>query len=101
IPPATGRRFLDVPGKVGTTLAMSASIASDQASEQRLLEAVDVTVVLNEAAKQILIANGAAASTIVVNRLGLTLDRARIRKQPATARPVRFAFVGRFHPTKG
>ena len=101
IPPRRGRRFARVPGKPGTTLGMSASIASDQAAQQRLLASVDRMVTLNQLAKDILVANGASPSTIDVNRLGLTLDRPAPAKPRRTGKPVSFAFVGRFHRTKG
>src|SRR5206468_10022327 len=100
IPPAAGRTLASAPGRLGTTLGMSASIAESQAIQRRLIETTDQMVVLNQTAKWMLEANGAPSARIVVNRLGL--DRNRLRSgRTATSRPVRFGFVGRFHPTNG
>jgi len=101
IPPAAGRRLASLPGRIGTTLAMSASIAQTQVIQRRLIEATDLMVVLNQAAKRMLEANGAPPSQVVVNRLGLNHERVRVKPAAATSTPVQLAFVGRFHRTKG
>ena len=101
IPPRAGRRLRRLPGRVGTTLSLSAAIADNRDMQQRLLDVTDCTVVLNEAARQILEANGAAPSAIVVNRLGISSERLDQKQRSATRAPVRFGYVGRFHDTKG
>lgn len=69
--------------------------------QRRLVEATDRIVVLNDTARRMLEANGAPASKLSVNRLGLAHDRIRRKRSGTTARPVKFGFVGRFHSTKG
>ena len=58
-------------------------------------------VVLNDAARRILEANGAPPSQIAVNRLGFGHDRVRHTRSRNTSAPVKFAFVGRFDRIKG
>jgi glycosyltransferase involved in cell wall biosynthesis len=101
MPPALGRRLNSLPGRIGTTLAMSSSIAHAQSVQRRLIRATDQMIVLNQSAKRMLEANGAPPSHVMVNRLGLNHDRARVKAPSLTVKPVRFAFVGRFHRTKG
>lgn len=100
IPSAAGRRLASAPGRLGTALGMSASIEESQAIQRHLVQVTDRMVVLNHEAKRMLEANGAPASQIVVNRLGLDRHSPRPAR-PRTSTPVRFGFVGRFHPTKG
>src|SRR5262249_452992 len=101
IPPGAGRRLRRLPGPLGTTLSLSGAMGDNRARQQRLLDVTDCTVVLNEAARQILEANGAAPSAIVVNRLGISSGRLDRKQRSAPRTPVRFGYVGRFHETKG
>src|SRR5262249_22224269 len=101
IPPGAGRRLSAMPGKVGTTLAMSDSIAHNLSMQRRLIDATDRMVVLNDAARRMLEANDVPPSMIVVNRLGLNHTRRQRERATQTGSPVRFGFLGRFHETKG
>lgn len=100
MPRRLGRLAGRLPGRVGTTAGLSASIEDSQAMQRRLVELADRTVVLNEQARAILIANGAPASSITMNRLGIS-DRIERKPDAPTRSPVRFVFAGRLHRTKG
>src|SRR5205814_6461494 len=93
-----------LPGRLGTTLGMSASIDEYQQLQRELFRLLDRFVVLNETARHMLIADGAPAAKIVINRLGIS-QRGVVRKigadQRPTQTPVKFAYVGRLDPTKG
>jgi glycosyltransferase involved in cell wall biosynthesis len=104
IPPALGSVLRALPGKAGTLLGMSALVVECQEMQTELFEIVERFVVLNETAHRMLIADGAPASKLAINRLGLS-QTAVMRKpgpdvQP-TRRPVHFGFAGRLHPAKG
>lgn len=104
IPPAVGVLLGRLPGPIGTTLGMTASVREFQALQREMFALVERFVVLNETARQMLISNGAPAEKLVLNRLGL--GHANLTRkpspdlQPATA-PVRFGCVGRLYPAKG
>jgi glycosyltransferase involved in cell wall biosynthesis len=100
-PESVSRSLGRVPGRVGTTLGMRASIVdANVAMQRRLIAAADRMVVLNEAARAMLVANGAHPGRIALNRLGINERIARKNTGPTTA-PIRFGFVGRLHRTKG
>jgi glycosyltransferase involved in cell wall biosynthesis len=104
IPAAIGRAVESVPGRVGTTLGMSASIGEQAARQRELMQQLDAFVVLNETSRRILIANGSPAGKLVVNRLGVSQGAIAPKPGPdvrPTPRPVRFGFVGRLHRDKG
>ena len=101
IPRTAGHWLRRLPGRLGTTLSLSAAIADNRDMQQRLLDVTDCTVVLNDAARRILEANGAVPSSVVVNRLGISSQPPDRQRRTATRPPVRFGFVGRFHETKG
>ena len=92
-----------IPGRLGTGLGMAASITRDASHQRELAGLADVQVVLNEAGRRILAANGVPADRIVLNRLGI--DQRSVRKpsveQAPTRRPVRVGFVGRIDRSKG
>ncbi len=92
------------PGRLGTTLGMSASVVEYQAMQRELFTLIDRFVVLNETAGRMLVANGSPASKLAINRLGLS-HRGIVRKpgpdEKPTMPPVRFGYVGRLHPAKG
>src|SRR5215208_6875977 len=90
-----------LPGKAGTTLGMAASVERSRALQRRATDSADAIVVLNDAARAILIANGAPAAKIHVNRLGIDAAIARPRPRPPAVAPIRFAFLARAHSTKG
>jgi len=92
-----------LPGKVGTTLGMPASIAFNQQRQTELLDHVDRFVLLTEWALEAVVRNGAPRHKLALNRLGISGDF--VRKPAAAARPTRppvlFGYVGRFDPIKG
>lgn len=90
-----------VPGRAGTMLGLAASIADNQAMQRQLVALTDRTVVLNDTARRMLVANGAPEAKIVVNRLGVSHVRTDVKSTFRQAAPVRFGFVGRLHRTKG
>ena len=92
-----------IPGRVGTTLGMSASVVEYEGLQRELFGLVDHFVVLNETGRRMLTANGSPANKIVLNRLGLshTVTRKPPPDVAPTRRPVRFGFLGRLHPSKG
>lgn len=104
VPPSVGRLFGRLPGKIGTVLGMSASIVTDSAHQAELMALADQQVVLNEAARTIIAANGWPVDRVMVNRLG-TRHGAVLRKpSPSiapTRSPVRVVYLGRFDRRKG
>jgi glycosyltransferase involved in cell wall biosynthesis len=103
VPPAISHILRQLPGRVGTTLGMSASVLEYAAMQRELFGLVDRFVVLNDTARRMLVANGSPADKLVLNRLGLSHRTARKPSVDAapTRRPVRFGYVGRLHPSKG
>jgi glycosyltransferase involved in cell wall biosynthesis len=104
VPVALSEALRHLPGRIGTTLGMSASIREYEEMERELFDLVDWFVVLNDTARKMLVANGSPASKLVLNRLGLS--HINVTRKPApgarpTKRPVRFGYVGRLHPSKG
>jgi glycosyltransferase involved in cell wall biosynthesis len=93
-----------LPGRVGTSLGMSASVAEYRDMQRELFGLMDTFIVLNDTARRMLIADGAPADKIVVNRLGIG-QNGIVRKpcpdRAPTARPVRFGYLGRLDPSKG
>jgi glycosyltransferase involved in cell wall biosynthesis len=92
-----------VPGRVGTTLGMTSSIAFNQRRQIELLDSVDSFVLLTEWAYDAVVRNGAAPRKLALNRLGIS--GAFVRKPGPAERPTRapvtFGYVGRFDPIKG
>jgi glycosyltransferase involved in cell wall biosynthesis len=94
--------FAWIPGRLGTVLGMTASVAEYRSMQRELFQLVDRFVVLNETARRMLIANGSPTEKIAVNRLGVG-GPPTIRKviDRPTGKPVRLGYVGRLHETKG
>jgi glycosyltransferase involved in cell wall biosynthesis len=93
-----------LPGRAGTALGMPASVREYEAMQRELFTVVDRFVVLNEAGRRMLVANGAPPDKIVLNRLGVSHAAAVPTAEPDSplaGAPVRFGYVGRIHPTKG
>jgi len=93
-----------IPGRIGTTLGMVASVRDLQALQAELFGLVERFVVLNDTARRMLISNGSPAEKLVLNRLGVS--HTDVTRKPApetqpTAAPVRFLYLGRLHQTKG
>jgi glycosyltransferase involved in cell wall biosynthesis len=102
VPVSESLRML--PGRIGTTLGMSASVQEYRRMQDELFGLVDRVVVLNETARRMLVANGSPAGKLVLNRLGLSQTHVTPKPSAAdrpTRRPVRFGYVGRLHPSKG
>lgn len=103
VPPSVSEVLRQLPGRVGTTLGMTASVLEYGDMQRELFGLVDRFVVLNDTARRMLVANGSPAEKLVLNRLGLSQRTARKPTVDAapTCRPVRFGYVGRLHPSKG
>ena len=104
MPPTASRWLGSIPGRVGTVLGMSASVEQYQDLQRELFQIVEQFVVLNETARRMLLANGAPAAKLTLNRLGLSHASVRAKQAPdlhPTEQPVRFGYIGRIHPTKG
>jgi glycosyltransferase involved in cell wall biosynthesis len=104
VPVALSEALRHLPGRIGTTLGMSASVREYEEMERELFDLVDWFVVLNDTARRMLVANGSPAAKLVLNRLGLS--HLKVMRKPApgirpTKCPVRFGYVGRLHPSKG
>ncbi len=104
LPTGASRALSAVPGRIGTTFGMRASVLDYEAAQRELFSLIDRFVVLNETARRMLIANGSPASKLIVNRLGVS--QASVSAKPApdvhpTQSPVRFGYVGRLHSSKG
>jgi glycosyltransferase involved in cell wall biosynthesis len=98
------RSLAEIRGRVGTAIGMAASVAEYQAIQREVFSLVERFVVLNETGRRMLLANGAPASKLVLNRLGVSFMNATRKPSPdvhPTTAPVTFGYVGRLHPTKG
>ena len=104
VPVAVSTRLRGLPGRIGTSMGMSASVDEYQHMQRELFSLLDTFVVLNETARRMLIADGAPADKVVVNRLGIG-QRGIVRKpspdRAPTASPVRFGYLGRLERSKG
>lgn len=88
---------------VGTALGLSSYVEERIDRQRELFEHVDCVFALTDAAQSILVANGAPAAKVRVNRLGIEYDVIR-RGEPRRRRsrsPVVIGYLGRFDPIKG
>ena len=94
---------VNLSGRAGTLLGMTAMIRHNQCLQQRLLEVADRFVVLNLAALNVLVRNGAPLGKLEVNYLGTSFRSSRkpAAEKQSTSRPVRFGYFGRFAEIKG
>ena len=100
VPPSLGKIGRSVPGRLGTVIGMSELITHNAKAQREMLGLVDRFVVLTDWARDVLLANGAPAEKIALNRLGVRFPNS----QPAGRRsvaPVTIAYIGRFDPIKG
>jgi glycosyltransferase involved in cell wall biosynthesis len=89
-----------VPGPVGTTLGMPALITHNRGLQQEMFTLVRRFVVLTDYAREVLMANGAPADRVIVNRLGVRFTpRPRPPRDPR--QPLTVAYIGRFESIKG
>ena len=100
IPPSMGGIGRNVPGRVGTMIGMTNLITFNQSAQREMLNLVDRFVVLSEWARDVLIANGAPADKLTLNRLGVRFPEAPVPSRRSGA-PVTVAYIGRFDPIKG
>jgi glycosyltransferase involved in cell wall biosynthesis len=104
IPLSAGRALRHLPGRIGTTLGMSASVDEYESMQCELFSLVDRFVVLNDTAQRMLVANGSPGSKLVINRLGINHASVPAKAGPdesPTTRRVTFGYVGRLHASKG
>jgi glycosyltransferase involved in cell wall biosynthesis len=100
---AIGHFAAALPGPVGTVLGTADLVRYRQGLQRRLLNAVDAFVLLNQAAFDRVLLNGAPHEKLAINGLGIS---SVIARKPApdlcpTPLPVRFGYVGRFAEIKG
>jgi glycosyltransferase involved in cell wall biosynthesis len=94
----------NLPGKIGTAIALRGQIAYNQARQRGVYGVVDNFVVLTKWAMEALVANGAPAEKLVLNRLGMSHQNFVRKPLPAvkpTKPPVKIGYLGRFDPLKG
>jgi len=105
MPPAAGTLLgkLGLSGGLWTALRMRSLVALRHQTVSALFHEVDHIVALCQWVKDLLLRNGVAAERLTVCRHGLAqVDAGEARERiPAEARPLRVAFLGRLHPTKG
>jgi glycosyltransferase involved in cell wall biosynthesis len=89
---------------IGTGLGLPAFLIERAQRQRRLFEVIDGFYALTDAARAILIANGAPPASVIVNRLGVDADvvaaNAGTPKRPAQA-PITIGYLGRLDPIKG
>jgi glycosyltransferase involved in cell wall biosynthesis len=104
MPPAAGRRFRSLPGRLGTALAMSDLIVRNQAAQREMLATVDRFVVLTRWALEAVTANGAPSEKLALNRLGVSQTGFSAKPCPdrqPTRLPITVGYLGRLEPVKG
>lgn len=92
-----------LPASLGSALGMPALIRHNQRQQRDMLALVDRFVLLNEWAMRVVVANGAPADKLELNRLGVSH---RITRKPApdrrpTTAPVKIGYLGRLVAIKG
>jgi len=90
-------------GAIGTAFGMRDLISRNLSRQCEMLNAVEAFVVLTERAAAIVRANGAPASKVFVNRLGIRdgIDAAGAAPASRDTGPIRIGYVGRFEHVKG
>jgi glycosyltransferase involved in cell wall biosynthesis len=88
---------------LGTTLGLPSLIARRATRQRQLFDHIDGFFALTEAAREILVANGAPAGKVRVNRLGIdtTIIRHRGAASRRAAPPITIGYLGRYDPIKG
>ena len=100
VPAPLGSIARRLSGRLGTALSMTDLIVRNGIRQRAMIAAVDAFVVLTKRAADMVIANGAPADKIVVNRLGVRDAPADVPERLAQ-QPVRIGYLGRFDPIKG
>lgn len=99
---AIGRSGARLPGPVGRMAALPQAVAARRAHMVKAFHHFDRIIALADWARDVLLANGAPAGKVVLNRVGCGLPPAPPpSREPYGQRPVRLGFVGRLHPEKG
>jgi glycosyltransferase involved in cell wall biosynthesis len=107
MPAGVGRAVggLGLAGRSWTALRMSHLIQRQHAALRSFMDDMDMLVVLCEWARELLLRNGVSPDQLTLSRHGIAQvgtmhDRVRIGAQQRGT-PLRIAFFGRLHPTKG
>ena len=92
-----------LPGRIGTALGMTGLIERSIRRQRAMFESIAAFVVLTERAAEIVRANGAPPSKVVVNRLGVRnhIVTPMAQRTSAPDGVVRVGYVGRFEDVKG
>ena len=104
LPNAMSAAGAAIAGPVGTVLGMRDLIVRNARRQHALFGVIEQFVVLTAWARDAMIANGAPADRVVLNRLGAALGAVARKPAPAaapTARPVTIGYVGRYEAIKG
>jgi glycosyltransferase involved in cell wall biosynthesis len=101
VPASAGRLARAIPGPAGTALGMQALIGHNLARQREMFRLVDHFVVLTARAADIVVNNGAPASKVSVNRLGVSSAPALDVEPRTGGTGLRLGYVGRFDPVKG
>lgn len=91
-------------GRLATSLLMTDLIYHNQKKQAELLQLLDRFVLLNKAALEMVVANGADRRKLVLNYLGSShvgVRRKPLPDQSPTESPIRIGYVGRFVEIKG
>jgi glycosyltransferase involved in cell wall biosynthesis len=91
-------------GKLATSLLMTDLIYHNQKKQTELVSLLDKFVLLNKAALEMVVANGADRGKLVLNYLGSShvgVRRKPLPEQSPTQSPIRIGYVGRFVEIKG
>jgi glycosyltransferase involved in cell wall biosynthesis len=89
-----------LPGPIAAGFGMPGVIRRNSLRQNELFSLLSAFVVLTEWARQILIANGAPAEKVVLNRLGISHAPAPRMPRPVH-KPIRVGYLGRFEDIKG
>ena len=90
-----------LPGRSATLAGMPALIADNLDRQRALFDETQGFVVLTEWARQAVVANGAPASKVHLNRLGCVVPAGGMRPAAPTRSPVTVGYVGRLDAVKG
>jgi glycosyltransferase involved in cell wall biosynthesis len=103
VPPRLGRMARRLPGRAGTALGMTDLIVRNAERQRTMLDTVDGFVVLTQQAATIVLANGAPAAKVIVNRLGVSESTASTSRSAENGdrSHVRVGYIGRFDSIKG
>ena len=102
VPPSTARQLDRFDTPLGTALGLPAYIERRQRRQRELFESIDRFFVLTNRAREMLLANGAPAGRVALNRLGVDADIARgVARSRTAPASITVGFLGRFDPLKG